>query len=445
MNRRIFLSRAGLIAGAGFLPMKPMRAAENAAPARAIAKVKELRITRIMLQQARGRRLTPVAPNAYAAYRGYEVSEPVLRLQTSQGFEGFCHLYGKPKPELLKQLLGLDPFTLFEWQDAVVRGPTAGHQQLLAGLGGADIALFDLLGKALRQPVAGLLGKSVRQAVTVYDSSLYMEDLLKPNEREGLAYLKGNPPGDPAEMVARKAQWILNQPEGVHVLKIKIGRVKWMTSFAEALARDIAVFKAVRQGVGRQVMLFVDGNDGYKTRPLAAADFAEAVRDFDLQVMEEMFPETMLPELREVKRRLRTAGLKTRLAEGENHLGGTPPHLRAERFAGANGNEPLFDIDQPDMNQTGYLRLRENAKDGAARGMTVAPHNFGSKLGLYAMIHLGLTAPNFEFCESDDTQIPAIIPTGIIIRDGKAQLTGAPGLGIAVREEALEKPILELT
>jgi hypothetical protein len=31
-----------------------------------------------------------VAPNAYAAYRGYDVREPVLRIQTAQGIEVFA-------------------------------------------------------------------------------------------------------------------------------------------------------------------------------------------------------------------------------------------------------------------------------------------------------------------------------------------------------------------
>ena len=402
----------------------------------------ELRITRIVVQEARGRRLTPVAPNAYAPYRGYEVREPVLRIQTAQGLEGICHRRGTP--EQLKQLLGLDAFALFDWDGDVVRGPTEAHRRLPADLTGADVALLDLLGRALKRPAAELLGRRVRREVTVYDSSLYMEDLLKPAEREGLAYLSGAVPTDPAELVARKAEWVLRQPSGVRVLKIKIGRAKWMGNFEDALARDIAVFQAVRRAVGRSVTLFVDGNDGYKPRPLAAAEFAESVGGLGLYAMEEMFPDAQLAETHEVKRRMRLAGLKTKLADGEDNVGGIRPKSRVERFKGPKGEEPLFDIDQGDMNAAGYLRLRETARDCAMRGMTMAPHNFGSKFGLYAMIHLGLVTPNWEFCESDDTQIPALEPTGFSIRKGVARLTGEPGVGWKLREEKLEKAGLVL-
>jgi D-galactarolactone cycloisomerase len=339
-------------------------------------------------------------------------------------------------------LLGLDPFALFVWDGDVVRAPAEAHQALLADLTGADIALFDLLGRALRRPVASLLGRRVRREVAMYDSSLYMEDLLKPAEREGLAYLKGPAPAEAAEWVARKAEWVLSQPSGVQTLKIKLGRAKWMPSFDEALARDIAVFDAVRRAVGKHVTLFVDGNDGYKPRPLAAADFALAASG--CYALEEMFPDVMLGETHEVKRLLRAAKLKTKLADGEDNLGGIRPKSRVERYQGPEGDEPLFDIDQGDMNQAGYLRLRETARDCARRGMTMAPHNFGSKLGFYAMAHLGLVTKNWEFCESDDTQIPALDAKGFNIHKGMVQLTGAPGVGWHLREEHLEKPSLLL-
>jgi D-galactarolactone cycloisomerase len=429
MNRRRFLRR-GL--GATLAVSAPFPLVGAAQPRRR----PDLRITRIVVQNAIGRRLTPVAPNAYAAYRGFEVREPVLRI-AGAGLEGICH--NPVKPELLQKLIGFDPFALFEWNGDVITGPAPEHRDFLWELRGADIALFDLIGRALRRPIASLLGKQVRREVKVYDSSLYMEDLLKADQRYGLVYTKGALPADPVELVARKAVWVLEQPEGIRILKIKIGRAKWMQSFDEALERDIAVVRAIRRAVGNSVTLFVDGNDGYKSRPLAAADFAIAVADRKLYAMEEMFPEQQTAELREVKKRLRAAGLPTKIADGENHVGGIPEKLLPERFEGKR-TEPLFDINQPDMNATGYLRLRAAATASDAHGMTVAPHNFGSKLGFYAQVHLGLATPNWEFCETDDSQFPAFDARGFRVRRGMAQLTGAPGLGVILREEALEKP-----
>src|SRR5574341_1331245 len=149
MNRRVFIRRTGLltgvIAGATF---GQRLAAEKTVAAK--VKFPELRITRIAVQKARGRRLTPVAPNAYAPFRGYDVSEPILRISTAQGLEGIARYPGKP--EAVKWLLGKDPLTLFEWADDAVVAPVEQHRAATASLYGADVALFDLLGKALRRP-----------------------------------------------------------------------------------------------------------------------------------------------------------------------------------------------------------------------------------------------------------------------------------------------------
>jgi galactonate dehydratase len=241
-------------------------------------------------------------------------------------------------------------------------------------------------------------------------------------------------------MVTRKAQWVLKQAGGVRILKIKLGRVKWMGDMAAAVERDIAVVKAVRRAVGPDVVLFVDGNDGYKPEPLAAADLALATKDDRVYAMEEMFPETLVGETREVKRRMRAAGIATKLADGENSRNGVPEELCAHRCDGPAGPEPLFDINQPDMNANGYLRMTALARRSQAHEMTVAPHNFGSKWGFYSMVHLGLVTPNWEFCETDDSQFPALRPEGIVVENGKARLTGMPGVGVVLDESKLEKP-----
>jgi galactonate dehydratase len=420
MNRRTFLkvTAAALAIGA------------------ARPKFPELRITRILVQTAKGRRFTPVAPNAYAPYRGYDVSEPVVRIQTAQGLEGIGR--SAAKPEALKTLLGRDPFTLVQWDGDRIVDSSEELKQFF----GSDMAVLDLLGKAVKRPIADLLGKRVREEVRVYDSSLYMEDLLKPAELDGLAYLKDSSAQDPVERVAPKALWVTRQPDGIKILKIKIGRAKWMDSFDAALERDIAVVKAVRRAVGPDITLFVDGNDGYKSRPLATADFAEAVADAKVYAMEEMFPEDKIDDLREVKRRMRAAGIATKLADGENHRDGIPLKICAEIFRGPKGEEPLFDIEQADMNANGYLRMQAIARERARFRMTVAPHNFGSKLGFWSQVHLGLVTPNWEFCETDDSQFPALRSEGIQIKKGLASLTGAPGLGVHLDEIKLEKPSL---
>jgi L-alanine-DL-glutamate epimerase-like enolase superfamily enzyme len=384
-----------------------------------------------------------VAPNAYAPYRGYEATDPVLRIRTVQGLEGIGCYWGSP--EVLGSLLGLDPFDLFDWDGDTLRSVAEQHAGLLDRLAGADVAILDLLGKAVGRPIADLLGRRVRDSVSVYDSSLYMEDLLTPPQREGLAYLGGLPPENPAEMVARKASWLLGRSGDIRIFKIKVGRARWMDSFEAALERDIAVVKAVRRAVGDRVVLFVDGNNGYRLQPSAAADFALAVAGEAVFAMEEMFDEEMTAAARELKTRLRAAGAATRLADGETHRGGIPSALLAQRFVGPGGSEePLYDINQPDMNTTGYVGVLAAARASARYGVSLAPHNFGSKLGFYSQVHVGLITPNWEFSEVDDSTFPALRGDGFRLEKGRVELTGMAGLGIILEEASLDRPVLDL-
>ena len=138
-------------------------------------------------------------------------------------------------------------------------------------------------------------------------------------------------------MVARKAAWLLERPGGVRTFKIKIGRARWMESFDAALARDVAVVAAVRRAVGDGATLLVDGNNGYRQRPLAAAEFALATAGERVFAMEEMFDEELVAEAREVKRRLRAAGWRPSSPTARPIRGGIPAALLAERFTGPDG------------------------------------------------------------------------------------------------------------
>src|SRR6185369_15084165 len=148
MNRRHFVASCVVGLAAASLP-RLVRAKTSQRP--------ELRITRILVQSSAGRRLTPVAPNAYADYRGYDRVQPVLRLQTAQGLEGIGH--NSMPAEALRELIGLDPFQLFQWTaDGRIAGRAEAQAERLARLGGTGMALLDLIGKALQRPIATLLG-----------------------------------------------------------------------------------------------------------------------------------------------------------------------------------------------------------------------------------------------------------------------------------------------
>jgi L-alanine-DL-glutamate epimerase-like enolase superfamily enzyme len=213
-----------------------------------------------------------------------------------------------------------------------------------------------------------------------------------------------------------------------------------MPSPTEADARDIAVTLAVRAAIGRDARLFVDGNKDYVARPASVAAYAEAVRRADVYFMEEMFPEANTEGLRELRLALRSAKNPVKLAAGESHVGGILDTIYPLRVAVPGGTEPLIDIEQADMNRNGFLHIREKAAKQRPLGMTFAPHNFGSKLGFFAQVHLGTVVPNWEASEVDDVNFPALHGEGFIVRGGVAKLTGLPGLGVRLDEALLGAP-----
>ncbi len=87
MNRRHFV--ASCLAGLASAALPELARAQS-------ARRPELRITRILVQPARGRRLTPVAPNAYAAYHGYDRIDSVLRLQTGRASKASVTVLCRP-------------------------------------------------------------------------------------------------------------------------------------------------------------------------------------------------------------------------------------------------------------------------------------------------------------------------------------------------------------
>lgn len=443
LKRRDFLKK-GAVACGGIAFTAPFPVFSGTAPAVGNTP-DELTISAVIVQRAGGRRKTPVAPNAYAEYRGYEVSEKILRIQTEQGLEGVTELYANPekRKQALSRLIGKDPFSFFHWKDERVVGIRGEYRDFVDELYGADIALFDLMAKAMRRPVTDLLGTRVRESVDVYDSSLYMEDLIPPEKREGLVYLDGNWPDDPVEAVVRKAEWITRQARGIKIFKVKVGRSKWMESFDKAMARDIEVILALRESLGEEYTLFVDGNDGYDEKPVAVKTFLSETDSADVYAMEEMFDHRKIDEYIQIKRLLIDSGMQTNLADGE--IRGIPDESLSVRVRKPDGDGPLFDINQPDMNWMGYMRMKRIADRSRKYGVNIAPHNFGSEIGVYVQVHIALVTPNWEFCEADDSEFPAYRAPGVEIRDGKASLTGAPGLGVELETGELGEVIYRLS
>lgn len=264
----------------------------------------------------------------------------VVRLHADDGTTGLGECIVRLGPGVTRAVaeeilapvvLGRDPFDVESIWDAMLatmrmRGHARGF--LVEAMSGVDIALWDMLGRRLGQPVWRLLAGHGRTRLPVYASSILLAE---------------------PDAMAREAKDLVGA--GFRAVKMKVG---------EALAVDVARMEAVRAAVGADVEVMLDANSGYDA-PTAVA-VARAAEGLGMAWLEEPVPPDDLPGYRRVR-----AGTRLRLAAGESHF--TAGDLR-ELVA-----EGLLDVLQPDIARAGgFTGCRRIAALADAWNLAVAPH-----------------------------------------------------------------------
>ena len=308
-------------------------------------------------------------------------------------------------------LIGADPLQIEPlWQRMYMQTRDYGMKgALVAAISGVDIALWDIAGKILGQPVWRLLGGAYRERVQIYATGFYR--------------VKGQ--GEAARLADEAKQ---RAAEGFHYLKIKLGF---------GVADDLAVMQAVSRAIEVQgLRMMIDTNHAYGVAD--AVRLGRALAPLDLRWYEEPVAAEDLAGYRELR-----AKLDVPVAGGENE------------FA-AWGFRSLFearavDIAQPDVCAAGgFTACRHVAALALAHGVQMNPHVWGSSVGQVASLHLicalpvanpSLFAdePIFEYDCSSHPFRESLIDRPLRQRDGWLALPEGPGLGIEVDRKALER------
>lgn len=163
-------------------------------------------------------------------------------------------------------LTGEDPFRityLLTKMDAVLHG----SEPAKAGL---EMALFDIVGKALDTPVYNLIGGMVRERIPLSFSI---------------------PFGTPQEMAAYGAE---RAREGFRTVKVKVG---------QSHEADVEAVRLVREAVGPAHRVRVDANMAWRTAKQAARTI-RAMAPYDPELIEQPVPARELETLAEIRRRV---------------------------------------------------------------------------------------------------------------------------------------------
>jgi L-alanine-DL-glutamate epimerase-like enolase superfamily enzyme len=301
----------------------------------------------------------------------------------------------------LRQLvLGCDAHdTTGVWQRVYAR-QLASHGMGAAaciGLSGIDMALWDIRGKALAQPLYRLLGGASR-AVSAYAGGVSL----------------GYQP--PAELVEEARPHV---EAGYRAVKLRVG---------DSVARDVARVRAVREAFGDDLVILTDANTGY-----GVADARTAMPAFDalgVGWLEEPFAAHDTRSYR-----MAAAFGRTPLAAGENHY--TRFEFAPVIEAGA------VTILQPDLSKTGgiteALRIAHLA---SAWKLPIHPHTSMTAINMAATVHFLCAIDNAGYFEADVSRNnrfrDQLAGTPYELdRDGCVRPLEGPGIGVAVDEHFL--------
>jgi L-rhamnonate dehydratase len=277
-------------------------------------------------------------------------------------------------------------------------------------ISGADIALWDIAGKAFEQPVHKLLGAKYREAVTAYASTLF-RPTPEGMQEAVISYLE----------------------RGFRAIKFGWG------VFGYDLQRDIALVRAAREEAGPDIGLMVDAGwygtshaAPFKNRSLKDwIRLARALEELDIIWLEDFIHPENIAGYRAVAAECTTL----RLAAGEQHSGYTD-------FARL-VDEGSIDVLQPDLSRCGGLTVGRQIADLAMhRQIDCVPHAWLTDLLKSASLHLNAYLMNslyLEFNVSSASLLNTLCTTTITMVDGMIPVPTGPGLGVDVDEEMVRQ------
>lgn len=335
----------------------------------------------------------------------------VVKVVTDEGLVGWGESLGQPEVMLpvveyvLKPLLvGQNPLDTGVRWSSMARGSwfrpqTAAQVEALSAV---DIALWDIKGKALGQPISTLLGGAYRQEIPVYATGLYF---------------------DTSSALGEEANRHL--ANGFTAMKMKIG-------YPEGIRRDLERVKTVRDTIGPDVSLMVDANGKYDLSTAIA--ISQKLADFDVVWLEEPLkpvgPHHDLESYNRLKARTR---VPVAWGEGQYLLAEVKDFLIKR----------AIDIIQPDVCRFGGLTESFRVSQLAAQfNIRFAPHFWTTGIGLAATLHLAAASEQHFICEYDQSPNPLrdnLTTTSFEVREGKVRVPAGPGLGVEINEEIFEQ------
>ena len=354
-------------------------------------------------------------------YQTYIVGNPwknwlFLRLGTDEGIYGFgeASLNGFPKSvesavaELQRYFVGRSPYdTRLIKGDMLHQVYSDGGQIQRSAIAAVECACWDIVGKALRQPVYNLWGGRVRERVPLYANGWYRTD----RQPEAIA-----------EAAVRAVAM------GYTALKLDpFGHVAGHLDRRER-EYSLQIVRSVREAIPPDVDLMIEGHCRFDVP--SALDLARRLAELEVVWFEE--PVTYLNPrgLAEVATRSPVP-----IATGENF---TDVHTFME-LAEVSRNL----VFQPDMmNLGGMAEARQVCETAEVLGVPVAPHDAQGRVSKAVCLQLAATYSQVFILEDfDEFNLPWTreLANEVQKEGGCALVPQEPGLGVELNLEIVEQ------
>jgi L-alanine-DL-glutamate epimerase-like enolase superfamily enzyme len=316
------------------------------------------------------------------------------------------------REELRPMLIGQDPRGITRLWDRMYNGPRDHYAQArgrafpalgrrgltIAAMSGVDMALWDLLGKALDAPVAQLLGGTCRDAMPAYAS------------------------GGWADVDGIGQQLLGYCSQGFSGVKMRVGVMDGEVD------TSVARVRAARQALGPKVKLMADAHGTYSVPE--ARRFCDGVDECDLFWFEEPVNADDRDGAAEVR-----AHARMPIAAGESEFTRFDFRDLIQRRA--------VDVLQPDLAICGGITEgRRIAALADTHQLSLAPHLWGSCVSFMAGLHLAFASPSaiiLEYSLGANPLLHDLPQERVEVRDGMIAAPTRPGLGVTPRPEFVEK------
>jgi len=275
-------------------------------------------------------------------------------------------------------------------------------------LSGIDLALWDLLGKRLSEPVYRLLGYKTAYPKLPYSSMLF-------GDTPGETYEKG---------------W---QARARGFRAAKFG---WGPIGLGSVEADVAQFRAAREGLGDDGTLLIDVGTVWREDVDAAGKRIKSLQDVRATWLEEPFVSGALEAYKQLS--LRTDSVTLAGGEGCHNF-----HMARQMIDYAG-----IGYVQIDAGRIGGISVAQRVADYAhARGVTYVNHTFTSHLALSASLQpfAGLKDAIIAEYPVEAKSLATDLTTNQIERDkdGFIHVPDAPGLGMTVNVAGLKNYLVD--